>query len=161
VLPGVILLIPSFHSHHWPTGATLVMLILLSIAYVGVVIAYAVAFFLFRDWGIPLMFRNGLTVREALWETWRLVTLKPGSTALFVLLRIALWIALAILSLVACCVTCCVAALPYLGTVVLLPALIYVRCFSLDCLAQFGPAYDVWTVDVPPVNPVSPLPPPG
>jgi hypothetical protein len=159
VLPGVILLIPSFQSHHWPTGATLVILILLVLAYVAFTVAYLIAFFLFREWSIPLMFRNGLTVREALLETWRLVMLKPGSTALFVLLRLALWIALAILSVVACCFTCCVALLPYLGTVVLLPALIYVRCFSLDCLAQFGPAYDVWTVDVPPANPVSPLPP--
>ncbi|HUB67829.1 MAG TPA: hypothetical protein VL981_10130, partial [Candidatus Methylacidiphilales bacterium] len=63
-------------------------------------------------------------------------------------LRIVLWIAVVILSTIACCLTCCIAALPYLGTVVLLPALIFVRCFSLDCLAQFGPQYDVWTTDV-------------
>jgi hypothetical protein len=51
--------------------------------------------------------------------------------------------------------------LPYIGTVVLLPVLIYIRCFSLNCLAQFGPAYDVWTVDVPPPAPFIPPPPLG
>jgi len=38
-------------------------------------------------------------------------------------------------------------------TVILLPVLIYVKCFTLDCLAQFGPQYDVWTVDVSPTTP--------
>ena len=136
-------------------------LVFLVIAYIAFLVVFVIALFLFREWGIALMFRNGLTVREALVETWRLVMAKPGSTALFILLRIALCVALIVLSLVACCFTCCVVLLPYLGTVVLLPALIYIRCFSLDCLAQFGPMYDVWTVDVASVGPVSPLPPPG
>jgi hypothetical protein len=43
--------------------------------------------------------------------------------------------------------------LPYIGTVLLLPVLVYVKCFTLDCLSQFGPEYDVWTVDVPPARP--------
>ena len=64
-----------------------------------------------------------------------------------------------ILAVIACCATCCIGALPYLGTVVLLPAIVYLRCFSLDCLAQFGPRYDVWTVDVPAADPA--VPPPG
>ena len=65
------------------------------------------------------------------------------------LTRIALFVALVVLSVIACCFTCCIGALPYLGTVLLLPALIYIKCFTLDCLAQLGPDYDVWTVDVP------------
>jgi hypothetical protein len=48
-----------------------------------------------------------------------------------------------------------------------LPVLIFTRCFQLDCLAQFGPEYDVFTVDVPPgaapgiYPPVNPQRPPG
>ena len=96
-----------------------------------------------------------------------LVRQHTGSIALFVLLRIAIFIGVAIISTIACCATCCIEALPYIGTVILLPVLVYVRCFSLDCLAQFGPEYDVWTVDVPPTTPgdaipsFSPQPPPG
>jgi hypothetical protein len=53
--------------------------------------------------------------------------------------------------------------IPYVGTVLLLPVVVYVRCFTLDCLSQFGPEYDVWTVDAPVINtaPLSPPPPPG
>jgi len=75
----------------------------------------------------------------------------------FVLIRIAIFIGVAVLSIILCCVTCCTALIPYVGTVMLLPVLVYVRCFTLDCLAQFGPEYDAWTVDVPPFSP--PLPP--
>jgi hypothetical protein len=67
-----------------------------------------------------------------------------------------------ILSLVICCVTipcCCLGQWPYIGTVILLPVLVYVKCFTLDCLAQLGPEYNVWTVDVP--APSTPLPPLG
>jgi hypothetical protein len=153
----------SLMTRTWPTGPALGGLIALGVGYFLLCIVLSCLLFLFREWGVPLMFRNGLTVRAALGETWELICGHPGTAILFILLRLALWIALAILSVLACCFTCCLAALPYLGTVVLLPALVYIKCFSLDVLAQFGPEYDVFTVDVPPVDPgaPSPLPPPG
>ena len=48
----------------------------------------------------------------------------------------------------------------------LLPALVYLRCFTLDVLAQLGPQYDVFTVDVPAAGapgstPLIPPPQPG
>jgi hypothetical protein len=78
-----------------------------------------------------------------------------------VLLRIALFIALVIFSLIVCCFSCCVEMIPYLGTVLLLPALIFIKCFTLEVLAQFGPEYNVWTIDVPPTPGINPPPPPG
>jgi hypothetical protein len=106
--------------------------------------------FLFRELGIPIMFRRGITAQAALIELMSLVARNAGSMAIFVLLRFALFIALAIVSVILCCVTCCIYLIPYVGTVFLLPAIIYLRCFTLDCLAQFGAEYDVFTVDVPP-----------
>jgi hypothetical protein len=165
-VPALLIMWPLFSAagaHNWPAGGLLAIVAGLVLAYLAFALVYFCAFFLFREWGIALMFRNGLTARAALLETWKLVCLRPGSTALFLLLRLALFIGIVVLSVLACCFTCCVAALPYIGTVVLLPALIYIRCFSLDCLAQFGPEYDVFTVDVPPIAPfapISPLPPP-
>ena len=62
--------------------------------------------------------------------------------------------AIGVLVLVAIVVTCCIAgclmALPYLGTVVLLPVLVFKRSYSLYYLAQFGPAYDVFPA-LPPI----------
>jgi hypothetical protein len=105
------------------------------------------------------MFRQGLLARPAFWEAIKLIREHTGSVVVFVLLRMAVFIGVAIISVIICCVTCCIGMLPYIGTVILLPVLIYVKCFTLDCLAQFGPEYDVWTVDVPPATPGEMMPP--
>lgn len=164
IIPVALVMMSPSYMHFWTQGMALIALAFFGGIYLLLFVAFAIGIFFFREWSIALIFRNGLTVRAALAETWKLLCLHPGSAVLFLLLRFALWVALVILSLAACCFTCCVALLPYIGTVVLLPALVYIRCFSLDCLAQFGPAYDVFTVDLPspdvPPNPASPLPPP-
>jgi hypothetical protein len=157
--------VPLFMRHEWPNGGQIALFVILGILYLLFCIAFGFVMFIFREMGVPLMFRNGLTARAAFVESLNLVRRYPGSIVLFVLLRIAIFIAVAILSAIICCVTCCIGAIPYVGTVLLLPVLIYVKCFTLDCLAQFGPEYDVWTVDVPMagqggiLSPFSPPPP--
>jgi hypothetical protein len=60
------------------------------------------------------------------------------------LFLIVLAIATGLISCFAICATCCIAALPYIGTVILLPVFVLLRAFSLLFLRQFGPDYDVW-----------------
>jgi hypothetical protein len=153
---------PLLQQHRWPEGGEIPVLVLLGLVFLFVTVVLTVALFLFREWGVPLMFRNGLPARAALRETWRLVGRHPGSTFLFVVLRIALFAALIVVSIIVCCGTCCLGAFPYLGTVFLLPALIYIKCFSLDCLAQLDANCDVWTTDVPLASASGPavIPPP-
>ena len=43
-----------------------------------------------------------------------------------------------------CCIAGCFLAIPYIGTVLLLPVLVFTRAYSLHFLAQFGPDYDVF-----------------
>ena len=63
------------------------------------------------------------------------------------------------------CATCCIAALPYVGTVILLPVFVLFRAYGLLFLRQFGPDYDVWAGSSP-ILPAAisteppPLPPP-
>jgi hypothetical protein len=57
--------------------------------------------------------------------------------------------------LLTCCIAGCLMALPYLGTVLFLPVLIFQRSYALYYLAQYGPQYDVF-----PVPPASEPPPP-
>jgi hypothetical protein len=149
-LGGIALLvgIPLYLHHRWPHGGEITVFILLGLLYLAFCLVFGFVVFIFREFGVPLMFRNGLMARAAFIESLRLIKNHPGSIAIFVLLRIAIWLGVVILSVIVCCLTCCLAALPYVGTVFLLPVLVYVRCFSLDCLAQFGPQYDAWTVDV-------------
>ena len=161
LIVAIVMCVPLFMQHRWPGGGEIAGFVVLGILYLAIAIGLNLILFIFREFGIPLMFRNGLLARPAFWESMSLVRRYPGSIAIFFLLRIAIFIGVAILSVIICCATlpcCCVGQWPYVGTVILLPALIYVKCFTLDCLAQFGPEYDVWTVDVPPV---SPQPPPG
>ncbi len=147
---AIVMAIPLYRHSTWPEGWELALFVILGLIYMAVAVILTVILFIFREWGVPLMFRNGLMARPAFMKSMRLIADHPGSVALFVLLRIAIFIGMVVISLLACCFTCCLEAVPYLGTVILLPAIIFVRCFSLDCLAQFGPEYDVWTVDVPP-----------
>ena len=76
---------------------------------------------------------------------------------LYVLFQIVLTIAIGLIILIVILLTCCVAgclmALPYLGTVLLLPVLIFKRAYSLHYLAQYGPAYNVFPVIAPPQAP--------
>jgi hypothetical protein len=83
----------------------------------------------------------------------------PGSFVLFILFCIAIFIGLAIFSVVVACATCCAAALPYVGAVLTLPALVWIRAYGLLFLRQFGPDYDVWAGQDP-LPPVPPMPPP-
>jgi hypothetical protein len=43
-----------------------------------------------------------------------------------------------------CLMTCCIAALPYVGTVLLLPVWVAYRLLSLEFLAQFHPSFNLF-----------------
>ncbi len=166
---AAVMAIPIFRQGRWPVGWEIGGFVGLALVYVILALGLNLCLFIFREFGVPLMFRNGLMAWAAFVESMRLLVRHPGSVLLFVLLRFVIAIAAFIVAIIICCFSCCIELVPYLGTVVLLPVLIYIRCFSLDCLAQFGPHYDVWTVDVPPTGtgpagtpvPFSPPPPLG
>src|SRR6266436_4294546 len=62
----------------------------------------------------------------------------------YCLFLIVLALASAMVGCVVTCATWCIAAIPYVGTVILLPVFVLLRSFSLLFLRQFGPKYDVW-----------------
>ena len=154
VVGAIILCIPLFQQQRWPTGGETAIFVVLGLLYLALVIMGNIILFLYREFGPAIMFRQGLMARAAFFETFKVVGRYPGSVAVFILLRLALFIGMAIICIMLCCVTFCACFLsqwPYIGTLLLLPVLIFLRCFSLDCLAQFGAEYDVFTVDVPPL----------
>jgi hypothetical protein len=77
-----------------------------------------------------------------------------GVFILYFLFQIVLAMAIGVIVFGAVIITCCIAGclmlLPYLGTVLLLPVLIFKRCYSLYFLAQFGRDYDVFPPEPPP-----------
>ena len=68
-----------------------------------------------------------------------------------IVLGLATGIVIVIAFLATCCIACCVMMLPYLGTVLLLPILVFKRSYSLYYFAQYGPPYDVFPLPTPPL----------
>jgi hypothetical protein len=87
---------------------------------------------------------------------WDLIAANPVAFLLFGLFYIVLYVAAAMIGCLAACVTCCIAALPYVGTVILLPVVMFLFTYPLCFIRQFGDPYDVWAI----VRPTAELPPP-
>lgn len=100
---------------------------------------YLIYEMLLIDFIAPTMYIHGLCVGPA-WKLWYQEVFRGHFwiITLFYLMKIVLSIAVGLAAVIVTCVTCCVAALPYIGTVILLPALVFMRCYTLYFLEQFG-----------------------
>lgn len=109
------------------------------------------------DFVVPIMFLRAKTCLEAWKDFWGLLTTHITEFALYVLFQIVLAIVIGLMILLVVLVTCCVAgcfmAIPYIGTVILLPIFIFKRAYSIHYLAQYGPAYNVFPPGAPPQFP--------
>jgi hypothetical protein len=116
----------------------------------------AIATLLLEDFVVPLMVVRNVRVGEA-WRIYRTeaVSGNVGGFVLFYLLRMLLFVAIALAAVVLRCLTCCIGGLPYIGTVLLLPAFAFWRAYPLYYLEQLGlqifplpepswVAYDQW-----------------
>jgi len=100
------------------------------------------------DFVVPIMFRRGIRC----WRAWGvLLGLLAGNLGRFILyflFRIVLALAIATVVITAvlatCCILGCFLAIPFLGTVLLLPILVFQRAYPLHYLAQYGPEYDAF-----------------
>ncbi len=111
---------------------------------------------LLDDFVVPLMVLRNARVSEA-WKMCRSEVLagNVGGVFLFYLLRMVLSVGIAMVASILTCVTCCMTAVPYLGTVILLPVFTFSRAYPLYYLEQLGvnvfpqpepqwAAYDQW-----------------
>ena len=114
----------------------------------GVAIAFAIVQKLTLDFVVPIMFLRRNRCLAAWGELGSLISGHVGTFILYFLFQIVLVIAIGVIVFGAIIITCCIAGclmvLPYIGTVLLLPVLMFKRCYSLYFLAQFGRDYDVF-----------------
>lgn len=103
-----------------------------------------------------IMYAQRCGAIKALREAITLISARPFPFILFVLFGIVLFLAFIIVSVAVSCATCCLASLPYVGTVIMLPVLVWIRGFGLLFLRQFGPEFDVWRKIPPTLPPVTP-----
>lgn len=117
----------------------------------GLVFAVAVVYasLFLNSFVIPIMYRHNLTAMAA----WRAflpqLSAHPGSFFLYGLFVLLLFVgagsAICAVGVLACCIPFLILAIPYVGTVVLLPLLVAYRYLSLEFLAQFDPGLNVFT----------------
>ena len=137
-----------------------------AIVFIGLLwFGFAVFFAVVTNFMIPVMYIRRCRAIEACRDVSKLLLNRPWPFILFVLFGFVLVLALAICGLLVACLTCCIGALPYISTVLLLPAIVWLLGFKLLFFRQFGPEYDVWAgVALPeapaPAPPAPPMPPP-
>ena len=115
-----------------------------------VTILFILAWALVTSFMVPIMYRQRCRAAEGFATAARLIAAYPGEILLYCLFWIVLALGSAMVGCIAACATCCIAAIPYVGTVILLPLFVLLRSFSLLFIRQFGPDYDVWASFMPP-----------
>jgi len=104
------------------------------------------------DFVVPIMFLQTISCTAAWRKFWALLSANKGRFALYILFQIVIAIAICAILMTAACITCCCAAcilaIPYIGTVVMLPLLVFKRAYSLLYLGQFGPSFDCFAPSV-------------
>jgi len=129
--------------------------------FVFVAVCLAFVWALVSQLMVPIMYRQRCRARLAFAQTVDLVSSHPGPILLYVLFLLLLAVAAVMISCAVTCATCCIAAIPYVGTVILLPIPVTLGAFSLLFLRQFGPDYDVWAGFMPPEFLPMLMPPPA
>jgi len=130
------------HKHDAVANFGLVLVPLICFGFIFVI--FVVFFALISHLMVPVMYRRRCLAREAFVDVTRLVFHNPGPFVLFVLFMIALALGVAVVGTIVACATCCIGAFPYISTVLLLPAIVWLAAYRLLFLRQFGDQYDVW-----------------
>ncbi len=100
------------------------------------------------DFVVPIMFLRQGTCMTAWREFWQLLTGNKGKFTIYILFQIVIALAIGIIVMACVCITCCclgcILAIPYIGTVLMLPVLVFHRSYSLLYLRQYDPSFDVF-----------------
>lgn len=101
--------------------------------------------FLMNHFVVPTMYLKRATFGEA-WPVVRqeVISGNVGAILAFVGMNILFAFATAIVGALVTCLTCCIAALPYVGTVILLPVLVFLKSYSLYFFEEFGPQFKLF-----------------
>ena len=121
-----------------------------------IIIAFIIAFSLIgkftMDFVVPIMFLRTTSCRAGWREFLRVLSSNKGRFFLYILFQIVIGIAIGAIIMTGMCITCCCAAcilaIPYIGTVLMLPLLVFKRAYSLLYLGQFGPELDVFSPEI-------------
>lgn len=147
VLLGLMLLVKGFTAF---AMVHLFWFLLLITGFILVLMAIGLVKLLTIDFVVPIMYLRKCSVLAAWREFKPLLFGFVWPFTLYLTFLFVVGIILFLIVLLAvfatCCCAACILAIPYIGTVAMLPLLVWRRAYSLCYLAQYGSMYDVFAV---------------
>jgi len=148
ILVGTLVGLGIFTGASEGRGLGIVGLVAVGLLFLAFVIAVVYAALFLDSFVVPIMYRHNLLVMPA-WRAFMPWLSTDGASfflyGLFVLLLfLAAAIAIVAFGLATCCIGFIFLAIPYVGTILLLPFLVTYRYLSLEFLAQLDPTLDVF-----------------
>jgi hypothetical protein len=124
----------------------------ISLIIIALIITFSLIGKFTMDFVVPIMFLRTTSCRAGWREFLRVLSSNKGRFFLYILFQIVIGIAIGAIIMTGMCITCCCAAcilaIPYIGTVLMLPLLVFKRAYSLLYLGQFGPELDVFSPEI-------------
>ncbi|MHC4558140.1 MAG: DUF7544 domain-containing protein [Planctomycetota bacterium] len=106
------------------------------------------------DFVVPTMFLRTASCVAGWREFMSILSANKLRFALYLLFQIVIAIVIGVIIMIGFCIGCCLCCasvlllIPYIGTVVILPLLVFKRSYSLYYLQQFGPEFDVFRPEI-------------
>lgn len=150
ILPGLLLVVGAIATESL-RGLGIAGAVVLAMLGVVLGLAAALVSFWTDQFVVPVMYRDGTGVLAAWRRTLPLVREHVDQAVLFALfwlmLTVVVGVAIGALGLATCCIGWLVLAIPYLGTVILLPVYVTARALGPEFLAQYGAEWRLWPSD--------------
>lgn len=158
LLAGIVVFVGwIFHEGGDMAPAVVLPMIVAGMAILAIGLGFVVVAKLTQDMVVPIMYVRGGTWRQAWDELLGLVAGRRHLLIVYLLFQIVLGLAIGMVVLAAVIATCCLAAclliIPYIGTVAMLPVLVFQRCYAVIYLEQLGVA--IFPVAAPPPAPAA------
>ena len=148
---GIVLLIITIVTKTVPMIASIPGIIIFGLIIFALLIALSLVRKLTFDFVVPIMFLQTASCIAGWREFLAILSVNKAGFALYILFQIVIAIAIGTIVFIGFCIGCCFCCaslllfIPYIGTVILLPLLVFKRAYSLYYLRQFGPGFDVFS----------------
>ena len=130
--------------------------VIIGLIAVAIAIIFALIGKFTMDFVVPIMFLRKTSCTAGWREFLTILSVNKARFLLYILFQIVIAIAIGVIISMGFCIGCCLCCvsslllIPYIGTVILLPLLVFKRAYSLYYLRQFGPEFDVFSPEIEP-----------
>jgi len=127
------------------TAVTILGLVMCGLLAFATIVVFGIIAAFTTDFVVPIMYLRRLRCRPAWRAFLEVLSENKGRFFVYLLFQIIIGIALGAMAIgmvCFCCFACCLVAIPYVGTVLLLPLSVFRRSYSLYYLAQYGSEFN-------------------